>query len=300
MNWKREYLEKYIAYLEVERRFSRHTLKAYTNDIRDFLEAFDETETLESMTLEKLYEYIETKDKLKSSSLARKISAIRAFFLFLNTRKIISNNPAKLLELPKIGKSLPKTIHIDDVLQMTNLPDPENTNYLTFRNHMIMRLFYLTGIRISECHGLDIGDVDLKQATIRVLGKGNKERVVPFGDSECENMRKYLAIRQHHHHVQPKSHPLESAFFLNYRGERLSVRGIRKNVAKMVDQLAVSYKISPHSLRHSFATHMLEAGADVRSIQEILGHASLSTTQRYTHVNLDHLMKVYDRCHPKA
>jgi len=294
-------IETFREHLEAERRFSEHTLKAYLIDIQSLSDYCTERglSSFLDASLDDLYQYVEGLGHLQATSLARRISAIRTFFKFLVKKELIVQNPAELLELPKLPRTLPKAVGIDDILKMTEIP-VDLSNYLDFRNHLIIRVFYLTGIRISECAGLDHADFDLQQATIRVLGKGKKERVVPFGDKEIGTIRAYLNTRASHLTACSKNLLSERAFFLNYRGERLSVRGIRLVVAKMVEQLAVSYHISPHSLRHSFATHLLEAGADVRSIQEILGHASLATTQRYTHLNLDHLMKVYDKCHPKA
>jgi len=305
-------LDLFLDYLTHEKRYSDHTLKSYRNDLIEFFKSLDRHGhvPIEKIELDDLYLCLESQGHLKASSLNRRISAVRSFFRFLKKRGLIETNPAELLESPKIPKNLPGVLQIDDILKMTRAePDPED--FLGFRNQMVVKLFYLTGIRISEAAGLEVGDIDLGQGILRVLGKGRKERIVPFGENQTDYIQAYLRCRalflseklwsddKNQPQSDEKAIPPNS-FFLNYRGEPLSVRGLRLVVSKVMNEWAVSYKVSPHSLRHSFATHLLEAGADVRAIQELLGHASLGTTQRYTHLNLDHLMKVYDSCHPKS
>jgi integrase/recombinase XerC len=294
--------EAFFNYLSAERNFSEHTLRAYRQDMQsfyDFLETRNDGKSFSELSLEDLYTFIETQAHLQASSLSRRISALRSFFKFLQKRGILSRNPAELLESPKCPKTLPTVVQIDDILSITQIPGGE-TDYLTLRNHMILRTFYLTGIRVSECARLTLGDFDFQQATVRIFGKGRKERIVPFGEGEVPVFRSYLQVRSEFLVKCSVGLLEEFSFFLNYRGKALGVRGMRKIVTQTMENWAVTYHVSPHALRHSFATHMLEAGADVRSIQELLGHASLGTTQRYTHLNLDHLMQVYDRCHPKS
>ena len=294
-------IEQFMDHLSSERRFSEHTLKAYRIDLHCFevfLEA-QELSDLDQVDLDVLFNFVENQSELKASSLARRVSTVRSFFGFLFKRGLIRSNPAELIESPKLPKALPSIIQIDDILNITQVSN-SNNGFLGFRNQVLMKVFYLTGIRISEMEGLNVGDFDLDEATLKVLGKGRKERVVPFGDNQVGLIREYLNERAAFLAQQSISILHEMAFFPNYKGARLSVRGIRKMVSKVMQEWSITYHVSPHTLRHSFATHMLESGADVRSIQELLGHASLGTTQRYTHLNLDHLMKVYDKCHPKS
>ena len=295
------FLEPFCDFIEAERRFSAHTLKAYRIDLLSFFEFLNKHDISDAskVDLDILYQFVEQQSHLKASSLSRRISTLRSFYRFLFQRGLIATNPAEMLDSPKLPRNLPGILQIDDILKMTQLPK-EGESFLRFRNHVILKVFYLTGIRISECAGLSIGDFDLDQATLRVFGKGRKERIVPFGENQTGTIRAYLNHRAAFLAEKSISILHEKAFFLNYQAKRLSVRGIRKLIDQMMQEWSIAYHVSPHSLRHSFATHMLEAGADIRSIQEILGHASLGTTQRYTHLNLDHLMKVYDKCHPKS
>ncbi len=292
----------YCDYLGHECRASAHTIRAYRGDLAELAKFLSETypsKALNQIDIQILYHFIQNLWKLEDTSLARKISALKGFYNYLEAKGCMTNNPAASLETPKLKKKLPGFMTIDDVLRLVQRPVPsdQQEDYPANRNHMILRIFYATGIRISECGALSLHHLDLQEQTLRVFGKGKKERVLPFGASTLPFLRTYLQSR--HAYLEAKGVSSE-ALFLNNRGGRLSVRGIRRCVNREVAQLALNYRVSPHTLRHTFATHLLESGADVRAIQELLGHVSLSTTQRYTHLNVDYLMKVYDRCHPRS
>ena len=292
-------VEAFLQYLEHELRSPPNTLKAYHNDLTDLLRFLGEHYSgiqLDAVDIQILYHFIHSLRRLQDTSLSRKISAIKSLYKYLESNARVKNNPAKLLDGPKLKRMLPSFMTIDDVLRLVR-PAAVSDPFADVRNAMILRLFYATGIRISEAAGLNTGDLDLTECLIRVLGKGRKQRVVPFGLNTLPHLEAYLENRALY--LQTKATTSE-ALFLNNRGCRLSVRGVRRCVMAEVGQLALNYHVSPHTLRHTFATHLLEAGADIRSIQELLGHVSLSTTQKYTHLNMDYLMKVYDRCHPRS
>lgn len=286
-------------YLSKELRAPKNTIKSYDNDLRDLhswvMEQRKATE-LKSLTTNDLYLFIESLQKLSNASVARKVSAIKSFYGYLESQQLIEKNPTRLLEAPKLKKALPQAMNIDDVLCLTKFPSHLD-DYAAYRNAMLLRLFYATGIRISECGALDVLDIDLSEAIMKVYGKGRKERIVPFGFNTLPCLKQYLEIRGEYLIQKGTS---TGALFLNNRGSRLSVRGIRRCVTAEVENLALQYHVSPHTLRHTFATHLLESGADIRGIQELLGHVSISTTQKYTHLNTDYLMKIYDECHPRA
>lgn len=294
-----EGLERFIAFLGSERRASPQTVKAYATDLRDlvsFLSVQIGLERWSEVDSEHLHEFVMSRGVLEPSTIARKISAIRSFFRFGEGNGLVARNPAAHLEAPKQRRALPSFMNIDDVFRLMRHQD-SGKDYASVRNRVILRMFYATGMRISEGAALDVGDINLQACEVRLLGKGHKTRIVPFGSSTQPLLRDYLGLRAAY--VTQKG-TVTAALFVSNRGTRLSVRSIRRAVARAVEQLAIDYHVSPHTLRHTFATHLLESGADIRGIQELLGHVSLSTTQRYTHLNLDHLMRVYDQCHPRA
>ena len=237
------------------------------------------------------------KEGKKKSSIARRISALRSFFDYLVKNHAVSENPTASILMPKLEKTIPTFLTVDEMFRL--LDGIETETLLGIRNRAIFELFYSTGIRISELADLDVKNIDVAERMVRVKGKGNKERIVPVGKSVVEiigQYRKRVAIEQG---CQLESKFLDTPLFLNKDKARLSARSIRRILSKIVEQCGVSVPISPHGLRHSFATHMLEGGADLRSIQELLGHESLSTTQKYTHLAMDKLMAVYDKAHPR-
>jgi len=290
-----EQIAAFCTYLETERNVSPHTLAAYRRDLAqlalfvvrekgDCASAGDVDHLL-------LRRYLALLGKsARKSSIGRKLAAIRTFFRYLLRRGAIAKNPAELIATPKKEQRLPFHLDIDQVTTLVEAPVDGEKHAL--RDRAILELLYSSGLRVSELTGLAISDLDLSGGMVRVMGKGGKERIVPVGSRAIEAIREYLALRAD----QAGSGPL----FLNTRGDRINRRSVARIVDAHVLRIAAFKRISPHILRHTFATHMLEGGADLRAIQELLGHASLSTTQKYTHVGIDRLMEVYDKAHPKA
>jgi integrase/recombinase XerC len=288
-------ISDFCSFLETERNVSSNTLAAYRSDLTQ-LAAFVFHEKGENASAAEvdhllLRRYLALLGKsAKKSSIGRKLAAIRTFFRFLLRRGIIAKNPAELIATPKKEQRLPFHLNIDQATTLVEAP-PDNGKY-ALRDRAVLELLYSSGLRVSELTGLDIGDLDLAGGMVRVMGKGGKERIVPVGSRAIQAVHEYLSRRGE----LAGSGPL----FLNTRGTRLNRRSVTRIVDDHVLAIAAFKHISPHVLRHTFATHMLEGGADLRAIQELLGHASLSTTQKYTHVSIDRLMEVYDRAHPKA
>jgi integrase/recombinase XerC len=226
---------------------------------------------------------------LRKSSTARKLASLRTFFRFLCREGALASNPARALASPRLEKRVPLHLQEDQARALLDVP---GHTLAALRARAILELLYGTGVRCAELVGLDLTDIDLDERVIRVLGKGRKERVVPFGRPALEAVRVYLEARE--------KVGRSPAFLVNARGLRLTDRFVRMTVARRVRQVALDRRISPHKLRHTFATHLLSRGADLRAIQELLGHSSLSTTQRYTHVNLSHILDIYRKTHPRA
>ena len=296
------WLDAFDVYLRVERGLSPHTRRAYNADLRQLVE-FLTTEKAGRRTLGSWGE-VDSRtlrawlgdlfEDIEGRSLSRKLSTLRTFFDFLIRRGHLVENPADKLEHPHTARYQPTFLDFDEMLRMLEMPD--TSRHLGIRDRAILELFYSSGLRVSELSGLNLVDLDVDDRLVRVMGKGQKERIVPVGKKAIEALRTYLEVRAGS--FGPTPHP--TALFLNVRGGRLTVRNIARKV-KFYGQMAHVLKdISPHDLRHTFATHMLGEGADLRSIQEMLGHTSLSTTQRYTHVDLEQLMRVYDKAHPRA
>ena len=228
------------------------------------------------------------------TSIARKLATLRSFYRFCCREGEREANPAAAVATPRLPRRLTPHLTVDEAFALLDAPAGDAP--LDRRNRAILELFYGAGIRLAELVGLDLGDLDLAQGLARVLGKGRKERIVPMGDKAAAALRAYLAVRSR---LEARDRPHE-ALFLNHRGGRLGARGVAFVLGRCVARSGLGKRISPHTLRHSFATHLLQAGADLRAIQELLGHARLGTTQRYTHVDVQHLMAVYDKTHPRA
>lgn len=293
-------LEQFRCRLQGEVDASPNTITGYCGDIRQFIaflrEDLDSPTSLGAFTEENISKFLRFLKKHADTSVARKLSSLKSFAGFLQREGLLEEDPLFHIQAPKLKKRLPTFMTIEDALRLTE-PERNIEDYPAMREHMILRLLYATGIRISECAALDLDDFDRHNYLARVFGKGRKERMVPYGRKTDENLERYLQSRALLLEEKGKT---SSALFLNLRGGRLTVRSIRRCVDKGIEALAVPYKVTPHTLRHSFATHLLENGVDIRAIQELLGHSSLSTTQRYTHLNMDYLMQVYDQCHPRA
>jgi integrase/recombinase XerC len=288
-------IEEFCRYLSVERNVSSHTLDAYRTDLEMFREFLDkelgQAFSLEAVSHLLIRRYLArlTIDHAKST-LGRKLAAIRSFFKYLMREGQVRKNPAELVSTPKKDKKVPFHLDIDEVTALVTAP--AGIDLLDLRDRAILESLYSSGLRVSELTGLDVGGVDLDEGLVRVLGKGGKERIVPLGSHARSAISDYLLAR--------KNPPHDAPLLVNARGGRLTSRSVGRIVDKYILHIAAMKKISPHTLRHTFATHLLEGGADLRSIQELLGHASLSTTQKYTHVSIDRLMEVYDKAHPKA
>ena len=293
----------FIAYLGSERRASRHTIDAYSRDLSTLLHYAEERapEVLSDVRAFDVYLLRGWLGQLArthaSSSVARKIAAVRTWMRWLRRRGALTTSPADELASPKARRPLPTFLSVDAAAEVVEAPDTSRA--LGARDRAVLELLYGSGLRVSELCSLDTGDLDLTGATVRVLGKGSKERVVPLGGKSIEAARAYLTQRPGL--VNPRTHAQDPrAFLLSARGRRLGVRAVQTLVGKYGALGAGRADLHPHALRHTCATHLLDGGADLRAIQEMLGHASLNTTQRYTHVSMEHLMKVYDAAHPLA
>jgi integrase/recombinase XerC len=285
----------FVQYLKAERNASPHTLEAYDRDLKQFASfirnEFGDTFPIGQITHLHIRRYLASMHKeIAKSSVGRKLAAIRSLFRFLLRRGILEKNPAELVSSPKLEKKLPFHLDIDEVTTLVEAPDAITP--LSIRDRAILETLYSSGLRVSELTGLNIGGADLMAGSVKVLGKGGKERVVPLGSKAVKALEEYLDLRG--------SRELNAPLFLNSRGGRLSRRSVARIVDRYMIHLETMKKASPHTLRHTFATHLLEGGADLRSIQEMLGHASLSTTQKYTHLEVERLLSVYRDSHPRA
>lgn len=295
-------LEIYTTYLAKERNASPHTLKNYVADLRQFFTAFFEkhptiprqgTNLIGKVSSDHLREYVAgLLGKHHPASVARKLASLRNFFGFWVRQGIITDNPAKSIATPKIPKRVPKFLSVDETFQLLALPNLDG--FLGTRDKAVMELIYAAGLRVSELVNLNLADLDMTGLKVRVWGKGSKERIVPVADGASVSINNYLGERNRN---VPAT---ETALFVNRRGGRLTARSVERMMRKYLHEANIDKQVTPHVLRHTYATHLLSQGADLRGIQELLGHTSLSTTQKYTHVNLDQMMQVYDKAHPKA
>ncbi len=280
-------------FLKYERNYSLHTIRAYMNDLTEFehflIDASTEIEKVNSKIINLYSLNLYTKNS--KSTVSRKLTTLRSFFNFMVRKGNLKQNPANLIPLPKKEKELPVFLSVDEVFKLIDSIDQEGI--LPLRDLAIIELLYSSGIRVSELTNIKVLDIDHRENFVKVSGKGNKERVVPFGSNAREVILQYLRRR-----IELK--PKDDFLFLNNRGSGLTTRSIERIVKKYGLLSGISKKISPHALRHTFATHLLGGGADLRSIQELLGHSSLSTTQRYTHTSIEQIMKIYDKTHPRA
>ena len=290
----------FLDYLTYERNVSINTITAYRDDLESFV-AFlcddyftmgrdlVELRRVDHLTIRAYLAHL-ARRKLARSSIARHLSALRSFFKYLMREGAVEANPARGVATPKREKHLPSVMQTSDIALLLEQPDL-STN-LGIRDRAWLELLYASGLRIGELVGIDIDDIELRARLVKVRGKGSKERIVPFGSKAEEAVRAYLAVRE--------GDAEENALFLNYRGARITTRSVRRLFDGYLRDASLRAGISPHTMRHSFATHLLNAGADLRGIQELLGHASLSTTQKYTHLNDWQLIAVYKKAHPRA
>ena len=304
-----EQLRGFLDYIRLNRNASPHTVTAYESDLSQFIAfAGEHTGRREALkpshlSLDVIRAYLGElyRQGHARTSVARKVSALRTFTRYLRREGCIDADPAVLAVAPKREQKVPAHLSVDEMSQLLETPDTSAP--LGRRDRAILELFYASGIRLSELVALDLEDVDLSGRMIRVMGKGRKERIVPFNKSTEKSLRKWYADRSLLARREPERRRTShegAALFVNARGGRLTGRSVQRLVARYVASCSTRFGISPHALRHSFATHLLQAGADLRAIQELLGHVRLSTTQRYTHVNVAHLLDVYRKAHPRA
>ena len=303
-------LNQFLNHLRYERNVSEHTLRNYSSDLGqflDFLAPLDadgnrkrqvEITDVDHLTIREWLADLHSLNK-KKSSVARKLASLRTFFQFLVRENLLEINPAKMVSTPRIERKLPVHLSVEDAIRFIETPDLETD--LGKRDRAILEFLYATGLRVSELTKLNLKDVDFQSKLVRVTGKRRKQRIVPFNDLALQKLYDYLMIRQNFLDNSPPDKREDTAFFLNYQGTRITTRSVGRMVDKYIKICAdIHPDVSPHSLRHSFATHLLDSGADLRDIQELLGHARLSTTQIYTHVSMEKILEVYERAHPKA
>ncbi len=300
LNSKRN-LEDFKSYIIVEKNFSKHTAKAYCSDILSFLVWMGEN-SCEDVNFSKVREYIHFIQKFnyKKTTLARKIASLRTFYKFLYREHKVDSNPAMNLNLPKRPKALPKFLSPNEVEQILN--NVKIDTPAGYRNRAILELLWATGMRVSELSGLNFGDLNLENNEIRVFGKGSKERIILVSDRAKSYLERYIETARS---LVAKGYRVEeptesSPVFINNTGYRLQTKTIRNVINDIVEKIELPKKVTPHVFRHSFATHLIENGADLRIVQELLGHASISNTQIYTHVSMQHMKEVYNETHPRA
>jgi integrase/recombinase XerC len=286
----------FLRHLDLERNASAHTVRAYGEDLVQFRAYVERTlgraarpAEVDHLLIRGFLAHLHGRG-LKKVSAARKLASLRTFFRFLCREGVLDKNPARALLSPRLERRIPTHLDEGEVDALLDVPGDGDP---ALRARAVLETLYATGIRCSELVGLDLPDVDLGARMVRVLGKGRKERVVLFGRRAQAALRAYLPARQ-------RARPRSDALFVNLRGGRLTDRSVREIVARRVKSIALTQHTSPHTLRHTFATHLLARGADLRAIQELLGHVSLSTTQRYTHVDLQQILSIYKKSHPRA
>jgi len=305
---RHDLIDQFIEYLKSQKRYSEHTLRNYKIDLRQFSEFVVLREGrpggenfnvgIERIDSQVIRAYLGSfYGRFRRSTIARKLSAVRSFFLFLERKGLTRWNPAADIATPKLEKNMPTYLLVDEVFRLFERPDKEKP--LALRDLAILEVLYSCGFRVSELEALTLSSIDFDERLVRVIGKGDKERIVPIGRQALTAVKKYLKATQYLRRKKgdiSQSDPL----FINFRGKGLSGRSIGRIIKKYAIESGLTADISPHSMRHTFATHLLDGGADLRAVQELLGHESLSTTQKYTHVSLDRLMEVYDKAHPRS
>jgi len=290
------YIDKFLRYLEIEKGASPHTILNYHLDLKEFKDFLGDT-PLEKVDYLFLRRYLANlrERNLKTRSIARKLSSLRTFFKFLCREGYLKINPIKIIQGLKIEKTLPLFLSEEEAIKL--LESPETCDLQGLRDRAILETLYSTGVRISELVGLNLEDIDFIGGVIKVRGKGKKERLTPIGDRALSSINKYLIYREKQLKRLDKS---TKAIFINREGIRLTPGGVRDIFERYIRIASLKENISPHTLRHSFATHLLNRGADLRSVQELLGHANLSTTQIYTHLTTGKIKEIYGKTHPRA
>ena len=294
MNNINECIEKFIEYLIIDKKYSENTVKSYKNDLKKY-ETFMKSINIQNIKENHIKNYLKyLKDNNNDNrTINHNISTLRSFYKFLLIEKIIKDNPMEYIEMPKTKKSLPKTLSIEEI---DKLLDIKLTDSFSYRNKAMLELMYSSGLRVSELVNVKIHDIDVSNCIIRIMGKGKKERIVPLGDYAIKYIELYL--KEHRNKLIKRE--LNEYLFLNNHGKKMTRQGFFKILKQLAHEKNIKTDFSPHTLRHSFATHLLNGGADLRSIQEMLGHESISTTQIYTHVSKEQLKENYNNYHPHA
>lgn len=296
-------IERFLNHLDVERNFSEQSLRAYATDLRQFTVFLDARGAADLSTVDNLilraYLAGMSEANYGRRSIARKLASVRSLFRFLHRRGEITDNPAKMLRTPKLARNLPSFLDESQVTVLLSTPDPASWGGV--RDKAILELLYATGLRVSELVKLQLHDLELSRGSLRTLGKGRKERILPLLPAAVDALQAWFKVRQR----PPRSRDGSiragiQNVFINQRGSALTDRSVRRLIDQYVKQAAINCKVTPHTLRHSFATHLLNHGADLRDVQELLGHAHLATTQVYTHVTTTRMLDVYERAHPSA
>ena len=292
MNNLKELIDEFLRYLLIDKGYSNNTIESYKRDLIKFCE-YNKNKDINSITNKDLKEYIKylNEENLNERSISRNISCLKSFYKFLVIDKKINYNPSEILFIPKIKKSLPNTLTEDEIMKLLDID--LNDNY-SFRNKAMLELLYSTGLRVSELVNLKLENIDLNEDTIRTFGKGSKERIIPIGEFASEALREYI---NNYRSLMLKKYS-NDYLFLNNHGNKMTRQGFFKIIKSIANEKGIKKQLSPHTLRHSFASHMLKYGADLRTIQELLGHSDISTTQIYTHITNEQLKENYKEFHP--
>lgn len=289
------YTQQFQDYLQFEKQYSTHTLSSYQRDLKQFQKWLKDNQCDDILKADNLHirNWVAGlhRQGIGSHTLQRKLSSLRSFYNFLIRKRLLKNNPAVDIRAPKAAKKLPDTLDTDTLTQLLNIPAD---SILAIRDRAIMELFYSSGLRLSELTDLNLDSIDLSENSLRAIGKGNKERLLPIGSKAIEALETWLTKRNDMAKID------ESALFVSTRGKRISTRSIQQRLNYWRKKQGLEQHIHPHKLRHSFASHILESSGDLRAVQELLGHADISTTQIYTHLDFQHLANVYDKAHPRA
>jgi integrase/recombinase XerC len=285
----KEHIDKFMKYLEVQKGASPHTLRAYRKDLEAFSTFVKKDVNDVGLIDVRGFVALQMRGGLNKTTAGRRLASVRSFLKYMHREGYIKSNPAKLVSTPKTQAALPQFLSVDDAFSL--LEKPGGIGFVQARDRAILELLYSSGLRVSEIAGLNTEDVNAREGLVKVRGKGRKERILPVGGKAVEAIKSYLVEKIL---LKRKSRSL----FLNRQGTKLSERGVRRIVVKYARMVGINGRIGPHTLRHTFASHLLQGGADLRVIQELLGHSSLSTTQKYTHLDITHLMDVYDKAHP--
>lgn len=295
MKQTQSHTQQFKDYLKFEKQYSSHTLSSYERDLKQFVSWLKKNKCDDILSADNLHirNWVAGlhRQGIGSKTLQRKLSSLRSFYNFLIRKRLLNNNPAVDIRAPKSAKKLPDTLDTDSLTQLLNIPAD---SILAIRDRAIMELFYSSGLRLSELVNLDLDNVDLQEKSLRALGKGNKERLLPIGSKAIEAIERWLSERN------TMAKLGETALFISKRGKRISTRSVQQRLSYWRKKQGLEQHIHPHKLRHSFASHILESSGDLRAVQELLGHADISTTQIYTHLDFQHLANVYDKAHPRA